>query len=55
MEIHAGMRRGNRKQSDSMIDLDWLYRFVGVQVEMIVVLIAFLRHVSLLDRGRVNA
>lgn len=55
MKIHAGVRRGYRKQSDSMIDLDRLYGLIGVQIEMIVVLIAFLRHVRLLDRGRVNA
>lgn len=54
MEIHAGMWRGNRKQSDSMIELDRLYGFIGVQIKMIVILVAFLRHVRLLDCGRVN-
>lgn len=55
MEIHAGVWRGNGKQSDSVVDLDRLYGFVGVQIKMIIVLIAFLRHVRLFDRGRVNA
>lgn len=55
MEIHAGVWRGNGKQSDSVIDLDRLYGLVGVQIKMIIVLIAFLCHICLLDRGRVNA
>lgn len=55
MKIHAGVWRGNRKQRDSMIDLDRLYGLVGVQIKMIIVLVAFLRHVRLLDRGRVDA
>ncbi|EZA53415.1 hypothetical protein X777_06496 [Ooceraea biroi] len=55
MKIHASMWRGNRKQRDSMINFDWLYRLIGVQVKMIVVLVTFLRHISLLNRGRVNA
>lgn len=38
-----------------MVDRDWLYRFVGIEIEVIVVLVTFLGHVSLLDRSRVNA
>lgn len=38
-----------------MVDRDWLYRFVGIEIEMIVVLVAFLGHVSLLNRSGVNA
>lgn len=38
-----------------MVDRDWLHRFVGVEIEMIVVLVTFLGHVSLLNRSRVNA
>lgn len=55
MKIHAGVRRGNGKQSDGVIVLDRLYGFVRVQIEMVVVLVAFLRHVGLLDRGGVYA
>lgn len=38
-----------------MIDGDRLHGFVGIEIEMIVVLVAFFGHVSLLDRGRMNA
>lgn len=55
MKIHASVWRGNGKQSDSVVDLERLHGLVGVQIKMIVILVAFLRHVGLLDRGRMNA
>lgn len=55
MKIHASVWRGNGKQRDSVVDLERLHGLVGVQIKMIVILVAFLHHVGLFDRGRVNA
>lgn len=55
MKIHASVWRGDGKQSNSVVDLERLHGLVGVQIKMIVILVAFLRHVGWLDRGRVNA
>lgn len=38
-----------------MVERDRLYRLVGIEIEMIVVLVTFFGHVGLLDRGRMNA
>ena len=55
MQIHPGVRSSDRKQRNPMVERDWLYRLVGIEIEMIVVLVTFFGHVGLLDRSRMNA
>lgn len=55
VQIHPRVRSSDRKQRNPMVERDWLYRFVGIEIEMIVILVAFFGHVGLLDRSRMNA
>lgn len=55
MQIHAVVGRRHGEQGDAVIVLEGLHGPVGVEIEMVIVLVALLGHVRLLQGRCVHA
>lgn len=55
MEVHSCVGCRDREQRDPVVVSERLYGLVGIEIEVVIVLVAFLDHVGLLDGGRMNA